>query len=114
MMALISTWLSLLFGWLGLGLAISLGCLLAWYFIPEVPWLTSKARKLLLIVGIGVGLFNGGFITGAAKTISTYKAKLEREKADAIRKGDTAREKALRDFDAAPDDGLPDDGFRRP
>jgi hypothetical protein len=115
MSALFFTWLSLLFGKLGLGLVLSGAMIAAWWFIPEVPWLTARLRRGLLIGGIAVGALTLAFGAGAAQAISTYKAKLERERADAIRNGDAAREKALRDFDAAPDvGGLPDDGFRRP
>lgn len=112
--ALFSTWLSLLFGKLGLGLVLSAGMIAAWWFIPEVPWLTTRLRKGLLLCGLVLGGATLAYGAGAAQAISTYKAKLERERTDAIRKGDASREKALRDFDAAPDDSLPDDGFRRP
>lgn len=113
MSALFSTWLSLLLGKLGLGLVISLALLAAWWLIP-VPWLTDRVRKGLLFAGVAIGVVTLAFGAGAAQAISTYKAKLERERANAIRNGDLSREKALRDFDAAPDDSLPDDGFRRP
>lgn len=62
---------------------------------------------------IGIGLVTGVYVKGYSDGRSAYKAKIEREIADAVRKGDAARAKALRDFDALPDNRLPDDGFRR-
>lgn len=58
-------------------------------------------------------LLGSTYIKGRTDGRAAYKAKIEREIADAVRKGDAAREKALRDFNALPDDRLPDDGFRR-
>ena len=114
MSALVLTWLSLLFGKLGLGLVLSLALLAAWWFVPELPWLTSRLRQALLISGLAIGAATLAYGAGAADTITTYKAKIQRERDNAIRSGDAAREKALRDFDDADDDSLPDDGFRRP
>lgn len=114
MSALFLTWVSLIFGKLGLGLVVSIALIAAWYFIPPIPLLTDRVRSALLGCGIAVGVATISYGAGAAHAISTYKAKIEREKSNAIKKGDAAREKALRDFDAAPDDSLPDDGFERP
>lgn len=67
--------------------------------------LIGAAAGILLLFGVyGKGYFDGR---------AAYKAKIERQIADAVKKGDVAREKALRDFDALPDNGLPNDGFRR-
>jgi hypothetical protein len=114
MAAMFWTWLSLFAGRLGLGLVLSIALLAAWWLVPTVPWLTDRLRKGLLVAGLAIGGATLAYGAGAADAISTYKAKLERERENAINNGDAAREKALRDFDAAPDDGLPDDGFRRP
>lgn len=114
MLALIVTWLSLLAGKLGLGLVVSALLIAAWWFVPELPWLTSRLRQGLLIAGLAIGAATLAYGVGAADAITTYKAKIQRERDNAIRSGDAAREKALRDFDAADDGSLPDDGFRRP
>lgn len=103
--------LSLLVGWLGLGMVISLGCLAAWWFIPEVPWLTSKARQALLFGGVVVGAYTVGGIHFSVKAITAYQAKLTREINKAIETGDRARTEALKKFDAQKD--IQDDGFAR-
>lgn len=68
------------------------------------------------VVGAGVvtllllGVYTKGYSDGRA----AYKAKIEREIQNAVRDGNAAREKALREFDALPDTGdVPNDGFRR-
>lgn len=61
-----------------------------------------------------IAIFGGVYVKGRMDGRASYQAKIERQIQDAKDKGDTARENALRDFDAAPDDELPDDGFRRP
>lgn len=72
---------------------------------PIGRYVTGAGVILLLLSGT----YAKGYFDGRAG----YKAKIEREIAAAVKKGDVAREKALRDFDALPDGGLPDDGFRR-
>jgi hypothetical protein len=101
----------MLFGWLGMGLVISLGCLAAWYFIPEVPWLTSKARRLLLFVGIATGAYTIGLGHGTVKGVSIYQASLTKQINKAIATGDRARAEALNRFDATKE--IEDDGFAR-
>lgn len=66
------------------------------------------ALAIFVVSAIG-GVYVKGRIDGGA----AYHAKMEREIKNAIDKGDVARERALRDFDASPD-SVPDDGFRRP
>lgn len=66
------------------------------------------AGGIILLLALG-GLYGKGRYDGR----TAYKAKIEREIKNAVSKGDAARERALRDFDAAPD-SVPDDGFRRP
>lgn len=105
------TILSLLIGKFGLGMVISAGLLAAWFFIPEVPWLTTKARKLLLMVGLGVGIYTLGYGTGAVEGVQRYKAQIARAIDKAVKKGDTAKAKALEEFDASKE--IPDDGFAR-
>lgn len=78
----------------------------AFIFSPIGRWVAGVAVVLALLGGV----YTKGRLDGR----TSYKAKIEREIRDAIQKGDAARERALRDFDAAPDDSLPDDGFRRP
>lgn len=76
--------------------------------------MTTSMTPLLWIIAAGmvvtsyVGTYSKGYLDGR----SAYKAKIEREIANAVKTGNVARERALRDFDASPD-GLPDDGFRR-
>lgn len=110
-MTIISMWFSLLIGWLGVGLAVSVGCLLAWWLIPEVPWLTSKARQALLMVGILTGAGTFIYAKGVDDGVSRYQAKLTSEINKAISNGDRAREEALKKFDAQKD--ISDDGFAR-
>jgi hypothetical protein len=97
----------------GLGLVLSAALICAWWLVPPIPWLTDRLRTGLLIAGISVGVATIAYGKGRYDENIVYRTKIEREKADAIEKGDAARERALRDFDAAPDE-LPDDGFRRP
>lgn len=70
-------------------------------------------NKYVIGAGVGLLLLGGIYTKGYVDGRAAYKAKIEREIQDAVRKGDAAREKALRDFDALPDGGLPNDGFRR-
>jgi hypothetical protein len=66
------------------------------------------------IMGLAVVAFvSGVYIKGRADGRAAYRVKIEREIRDAVRTGNAAREKALRDFDALPDGELPNDGFRR-
>lgn len=88
---------------LSTGALIGLGAL-AW-FVPQV-------RALALAGAITVTAGYGGLLYGHHAGRADYKAKIEKEIADAILKGDEARERALRDFDAAAG-RLPDDGFER-
>lgn len=79
-----------------------------------IAFLLSPLGRYVAI-GVAALVFIGGAYTkGRFDGRASYKAKIERQIEDAKSKGETAREKALRDFDAAPDDELPDDGFRRP
>jgi hypothetical protein len=110
-MTMLSTWFSLLVGGLGLGLVTSIGCLVAWWLIPEVPWLTSRARQALLIVGIVTGAGTFIYAKGVADGIGRYQAKLTQQINKAIQSGDRAREEILKKFDATKD--IPDDGFAR-
>lgn len=106
-----STILSILVGKLGLGFLISGACLAAWYFIPNVPWLTDKLRRLLLVVGVIVGTWTLGYGYGAVEGVTIYKAKIEAAIKKAVDKGDKARAKALKEFDESTE--IPDDGFAR-
>lgn len=72
-------------------------------------WLLAGAGAIVGATLIYQIAYWKGYIDGRA----SYRMKIEREIQNAVRKGDQAREKALRDFDALPDDGVPDDGFRR-
>ncbi len=76
-------------------------------------FLSPLGRYLALGIAV-MAVIGGTYTKGRLDGRSAYKAKIERQIQDAKTKGETAREKALRDFDAAPDDELPDDGFRRP
>src|SRR5688500_9779738 len=98
--AMISVLFSMLIGWFGLGVVISLGCLAAWWFIPEVPWLTSKTRQALLFVGVVVGAYSVGLGHGTVKGVSIYQANLTKQINKAINEGDRARAEALKKFDA--------------
>lgn len=79
-----------------------------------IMWfLTSTLGRLSIAAGVSVLVVLGAYTKGRIDGRASYKAKMEREIANAVKKGDAARERALRDFDALPDDGLPNDGFRR-
>lgn len=114
---MIMDFLSFLFGLalskFGIGLVLSAALICAWWLVPPIPWLTDRLRMGLLMLGIAIGVATLAYGKGRYDERVVYKAKIEREKADAIQKGDDARERALREFDAAPDE-LPDDGFQRP
>lgn len=73
----------------------------------------SPVGRYVTIGGVSLLLLSGAYVKGRFDGRAHYKAKIEREIAKAVRKGDAAREKALRDFNALPDDELPNDGFRR-
>lgn len=105
---------SVIVGKIGIGLAVSAGLIAAGYCIPEVPWLTTNLRRGAIMLGVAIGALTFGYGWGAKDVRAAYKLKIEREIDNAKRKGDAARENSLRDFDALPDDQLPDDGFRRP
>lgn len=109
---MIRYFLSLLFGWLGLGLTVSLASGLAWLLLPNVPWLTDRLRHALLIVCICSAAATIAFAKGVHTGTTLYRQKIEREINAAVEKGNEAKERALREFDASPD--LPDDGFMRP
>lgn len=78
-----------------------------------VSFFLSPIGKYLAIGLVAVSAISGVYVKGRLDGRASYKAKIEREIADAVNKGDAARERALRDFDASPD-VVPDDGFRRP
>jgi hypothetical protein len=78
-----------------------------------LAFLFSPLGRYVVIGLVAIAAIGGVYTKGRIDGRSSYKAKIEREIANAIEKGDAARERALRDFDAAPDE-LPDDGFRRP
>lgn len=73
----------------------------------------SPIGRYLAIGGVGLAVLLGAYVKGRFDGRAAYQAKIEREIKAAVRKGDVAREKALRDFNALPDDVLPNDGFRR-
>lgn len=75
--------------------------ILAWFLGPLGRWVGIAG----IIAAAGLGLFTWGDVHGR----SAYKAKIERQKQDAIAKGDKGRADALRKFDA---DGVPDYWFR--
>lgn len=79
-----------------------------------IAFLLSPLGRYLAIGIAAVALVGGVYTKGRLDGRTSYKAKIERQIQDAKNKGDSAREKALRDFDAHSDDELLDDGFRRP
>lgn len=101
---------SLLFGWLGLGLTVSVATGLAWWMLPET-WITSKTRQLLLMVCICSAVCTAAFAKGVHTGTVLHQEKIEREIKDAVATGNAAKAKALREFDASPT--IPDDGFAR-
>jgi hypothetical protein len=80
---------------------------------PILAFIFSPLGRYAIIALVAVGAVTGIYVKGRSDGRTAYKAKIEREIKNAIDKGDAARERALRDFDASPD-SLPDDGFRRP
>lgn len=81
--------------------------------MPFLGLLFSPLGRYAMIAIVAVSALGGLYAKGRYDGRTAYKAKIEREIKNAIDKGDAARERALREFDAAPD-SLPDDGFRRP
>ena len=73
----------------------------------------SPIGRYAIIAVVALSAVAGLYAKGRYDGRTAYKAKIEREIKDAIEKGDAARERALREFDASPD-SMPDDGFRRP
>jgi hypothetical protein len=84
---------------------ILLGKLLALVVSPVGRYVALGLAVLMFVTGV--------YVKGRADGRAAYKVKIEREIRDAVRTGNAAREKALRDFDALPDGELPNDGFRR-
>lgn len=78
-----------------------------------LTFIFSPIGRYAVIALVAVSAIGGIYIKGRSDGKTAYKSKIEREIKNAIDKGDAARERALRDFDASPD-SLPDDGFRRP
>jgi len=72
---------------------------------PLIKWGGMAALVVALLTSI--------YVKGRSDGKATYKAKIEREIATAIRDGKDAKRDALREFDATPD-GVRDDGFSRP
>lgn len=70
---------------------------------PFLPYIIAGGVVLAAVLGWGEKRYWDGR--------SDYKAKIEREIAKAVKKGDTARAKALEDFDKSEE--VPDDGFAR-
>lgn len=79
-----------------------------------IAFFLSPIGRYLAIGIAAVAIVGGAYTKGRLDGRASYKAKIERQIQDAKDKGDAAREKALRDFDAHADDELPNDGFRRP
>lgn len=77
--------------------------IIVWLLGPIGRWLMI-GLTVLAVVG---GIYAKGRIDGKA----SYKAKLEREIKAAITKGDTAREEALKKFDANKE--IEGDGYER-
>lgn len=97
---------SYLIGIGGIGLAVTIAAVAVAVLLPTV-------RQIAIVVAVAAAASTASYTWGRADERSFTKAKLQREIGNAILKGDNARERALRDFDAA--DGVPDDdGFRRP
>lgn len=78
-----------------------------------IAFFLSPLGRYAGIAIVALGLTSSIYVKGRYDGRTSYKTKIEREIKNAIDKGDAARERALREFDAAPD-SLPDDGFRRP
>jgi hypothetical protein len=109
---MLSVFFTMLIGKFGLGLVISGAMLAAWWFIPEVPWLTDKLRKALLFGGVIVGACTLSYGYGGVETVQKYQAKLTTAINKSIQDGDRARTEALKKFDAQKD-SIDDDGFAR-
>ncbi len=101
-------WLAIV-GKLGLGLALSAACIVGWWLIPPLPWLTERLRLGLLITGIVIGGFTLGYGKGVYDEHKSYKAKIERQINEAVSTGNEGRADAIRKLDA---DKLPDDWWR--
>ncbi len=84
------------------------GLLVASRFLAVLP---DWAKTVLILVAVGAGMFAAGYTAGRVDERAFYKARINREIAKSVIKGDTARTQALKEFDRADD--LPDDGFRR-
>jgi hypothetical protein len=78
-----------------------------------ISFFLSPLGRWLGVAGISALVIFGTYTKGRMDGRAAYKAKIEREIANAVEKGNSAKANALREFDASPD-GLPDDGFRRP
>lgn len=76
---------------------------------PVARWAFAIGGAALAVTIVYQVAYWKGYFNGRA----AHKAQIERQIQDAVRKGDRAREEALRNFDALPPDVLPDDGFRR-
>jgi hypothetical protein len=79
--------------------------------MPILMWLIGPIGKYVTMFAVVVALTSGVYLKGRSDGVTGYKAKLEREIKRAIEKGDTAREEALRKFDANKE--VEDDGFAR-
>lgn len=80
-----------------------MGAIIAFFLGPIGKWVA---------LGIGVVVILGGTYTkGRFDGRASYKAQVEAAIAKAVAKGDAAKAKALKDFDASTE--LPDDGFAR-
>lgn len=101
-------WLAIV-GKIGISFAVSGAMIAAWFFLPEIPWLTEKLRQVLLIAGISIAASTIAYTWGVYDEHAQYKAKIERQKDEAVATGDQGRADALRKLDA---DKLPDDWWR--
>lgn len=85
-----------------------IGLLVASRVLAVLP---EWSRTVLILIAVGAGMHTIGYGSGRHDERGFYKGRINREIASSILKGDAAREKALREFDASND--MPDDGFRR-
>lgn len=65
--------IDLLVGWFGVGFAIAALLLGAYFFMPQIPWLTTELRKRLLeaaiAVAVGTILYGYAFSNGYTDAI---------------------------------------------
>lgn len=74
----------IVFGWGGLGGVLSAASFAAYFFLPEIPFLTTNIRKMLLYVGIAAAAATVAYSVVFSAGYKQHAAEVDRQDERAI------------------------------